>query len=70
MARYSVSIPIAGYAVIEVSATSEKDAIGEAQAAVSMEHIENWDAFKVISEGNVCRAPLNRAEATLIEDEE
>jgi len=70
MPRYSVRMPIAGYAVIEVEASNEKEAIGEAQSSISMEHVENWDALKIITEGNVCRAPLNRAEVELIEDAE
>ncbi len=61
---YTVEIPIAGYAVVEVVAASEEEAQELAFADITREHIEEWDAYDKIVQGNVLRAPRNSVEIT------
>ena len=70
MATYSVRVPIAGYAIVEVEASSEKEAIKKAIDEATRDEMERWEALECIAEGNFFRAPLNRADAELIDDGE
>lgn len=70
MALFNVTLPVAGYAVIEVEADDEASAITAAfEADVTKEHIEEWDIFKHISQGNVLYAPVNRPSAEQIDED-
>ncbi len=68
MKTYEVTLPIVGIAFLTVEAESEEDAISKAIDEVSMEHIEEWDALRRITSGNVLYASRNEAEAVEIED--
>lgn len=68
MRLYQVTVPIAGYASIDVEAESAEAAINEALDSVGLEHIESWESLRVIVEGNVFHGPCNRASADLIEE--
>lgn len=56
---YSVCIPIAGHAYIEVEAESEAEAIEKALASedLNMSAIEEWEALERFHSGNVCYCP-------------
>lgn len=69
MKKYSVELPIAGRAIVEVEAIGPEQAISEAMQAVTFDHVEEWDAYKHIVQGNVCYAPVHRASAEEIEAE-
>ena len=56
---YGVSIPIAGFAYIEVEAETEEAAIAEAFEKITIDHIEEWDCHKAITKGNVFYGSLN-----------
>lgn len=68
MKRYSVILPIAGYACLEVEAESEKEALDAAMDAVTTDDIEEWEALEQIVEGNVFHGNQNKFEIELIED--
>ncbi len=57
MKFYTVTIPIAGHAYVDVEAENEKDAISKAFNSVSRDHIEEWQALKQFNSGNVCYCP-------------
>ncbi|MCO5159671.1 MAG: hypothetical protein M9939_00925 [Mesorhizobium sp.] len=54
---YTVTIPIAGHAVVEVEADSEEQAKELALDQVELKHIETWDALHTVSSGNVLHFP-------------
>lgn len=63
--RWSVSVPFAGYVIVEVDAASKEAAI---KAAMESEELDINNAVDVaylrhIVDGNVCHAPLHEAEA-------
>jgi len=66
MARiYSVKIPIAGHAFLEVEADSEEEAIDKAIDAATIDDVDEWEALKQFNVGNVCFCPSPwEAEAT------
>lgn len=69
MATYSVTLPIAGYAIVEVEADSEEAAIDAALGSdVTMRDIEEWSVLKAIVTGNILHTSPNDASAELIED--
>ena len=70
MKRYSVKVPIAGYAIVEVDADDEESAIEKAVDNVTVDDLESWAALRIICEGNVMYADCNEAEAELIDDDE
>jgi hypothetical protein len=72
MKLYSVRIPIAGHALIDVHAENGEDAIKKAFASeITNENIESWDTLKQFTKGNVCFCPQPwQAEATLEDDED
>jgi hypothetical protein len=54
MARYEVTVPISGYAVVEVEADSEDLAIEAALDEVyDKDQIEEWTTLKDVVHGNV-----------------
>lgn len=59
MAKHSftVAVPIAGTAYIEVEAETEEEAIRLGLDGVTLEHIETWEALEQFHEGNVCYCP-------------
>lgn len=68
MKTYEVKLPITGWALVEVEAESEADAIKAAFDEVTLKHVEEWEAVERIVAGNVVYAlrPWN-AEVTLID---
>jgi hypothetical protein len=54
---YNVCIPIAGHAYIEVTAESEADAKEKAFEAVTIDHVEEWEALEQFNQGNICHCP-------------
>jgi hypothetical protein len=66
---YSVTLPIAGHAFLEVEASSEAEAIEKAMEVVTMDHIESWEALDQFNRGNVCYCPSPwEAEAQEVEE--
>lgn len=57
MAWFSVIIPIAGHAYMDVEADSEEAAIEMAMADTTIDHIETWWPIETFNEGNVCYCP-------------
>ena len=53
MKKYEVFMKIFGNERIEVEANSEGDAIREAAASISFEHIEDWDVTKTGAEAEL-----------------
>lgn len=70
MKKYFVTVPISGYASIEVEANTEEEAINKAINSndLNLGNIAEWDAHAHINEGNVCNAILWNAVAEEIED--
>lgn len=54
---YTVTIPIAGHAYIEVDAESEEAAIEAALGKVTIDHIETWEPLEQFNQGNICYCP-------------
>jgi hypothetical protein len=54
---YSVKIPIAGHAYIDVEADNEEAAIEAAMDSVELRHIESWEVLEQFNQGNVCYCP-------------
>lgn len=54
---YVVTVPIAGHAVITVTAKSEDEAIENAIDGITDEHIETWEPIREVNTGNVCHFP-------------
>ena len=66
---YSVTVPIAGHAFIEIEADSEEEAIELAINEVTLENIEEWTSLAQFNRGNVCYCPSPwEAEAECIDD--
>lgn len=57
MPTFSVTIPIAGHAYIEIEADNAEAAIEEALGKVSMENVDNWEPLRRLNRGNVCYCP-------------
>lgn len=57
MRIYSVTVPIAGHAIVEVEADSEEEAIEKAIGEVTREHLEGWEPLQQFNRGNVCYCP-------------
>lgn len=71
MKRYSVSIPITGYVIVEIDAESEEAAIEAAlDTEITSDLIEEWETHRQVTRGNVCSAILNSAEAEEIGEAE
>lgn len=54
---FSVTIPIAGHAIVEVEAETEEEAIEAAFDKVQLSDIDSWEALHRFSEGNVLYCP-------------
>ncbi|WP_024516793.1 hypothetical protein [Bradyrhizobium sp. Tv2a-2] len=70
MTRYSVTVPIAGYAIVEVEAADENDAIDEALGAIDFNDIQEWEAYRHLVRGHVCSAPYHKAVVEEIEGDD
>lgn len=57
MPFYTVTLPIAGHAILSVEAESGKAAIEAAFDQVETKHIEDWEALDEFTRGNVCYCP-------------
>lgn len=57
MKTWSVTLPIAGHAFLEVQAETEAAAIEAAMEAVTLSDIEEWEALHQFNKGNVCYCP-------------
>lgn len=57
MPFYTVTLPIAGHAYLDVKADNEKAAIDAAMEQVEQKHIEDWEALNQFNRGNVCYCP-------------
>lgn len=63
MAKYLVTIPMAGYVQIEVEAEDESSAESAAfEAGATFDDIVEWDIYKKLTRGNVLYAPMNEIE--------
>jgi len=54
---YTVTVPIAGHAHINVEADNREDAIAKALESVTRNNIDEWVALKQFNKGNVCYCP-------------
>jgi len=71
MKTWSVSVPIAGHAEVEVEAEDEESAIEQALSEVQLSDLTEWDALKQFNQGNICYCPSPwEAEAMLVDDGE
>lgn len=57
MAKYSVTIPVAGHLFIEVEAENAEAARDKAFEEAGQEHLEDWEALESFNTGNVCHCP-------------
>ena len=57
MKLWSVTVPIAGHAYIEIKAESEEAAIAEAIVSITRDNIEEWEALDRFNQGNICYCP-------------
>ena len=57
MKTYSVTLPIAGHAHLDVEAESEDEAIQKALEQVTLGDVDNWEAVEQFNRGNVCYCP-------------
>ena len=71
MVKYTVTIPIAGHAVVKVEADSRAEAIEAAIENVTIDDIDGWEAIEQFHQGNVCYCPHPwEAEVEGLDDEE
>lgn len=72
MKEYDVCVPITGVAWIVVQAKDKQHAIKRALESehLTLDKIEDWEAHRVIVEGNVLHATTNEAYAQLAFGEE
>jgi hypothetical protein len=69
MTKYSVQLPVTGYIIKEVEAANEAAAIEAAlELPATADEIEEWQTHKQVTQGNVCYAVLNDANAEEIGD--
>lgn len=54
---WSVTLPIAGHAVVTVEAGDEETAIAEAFNIVTLADVEVWEALEQFNQGNICYCP-------------
>lgn len=54
---WSVTLPIAGHAHLEVVAGTEKEAIDLALDTVELGHIDTWEGLVRFNQGNFCYCP-------------
>ncbi len=55
MKLYTVKVPIVAVCYVDVEAENEKEAIEKAMESedLSLENVEEWEAFEHIAEGNI-----------------
>jgi len=63
MKTYTVKVPIVGVAYIDVEAENEEDAITKAIDEIEYDHVEEWEAVRRITQGNILYATHNEASA-------
>ena len=70
MKRYTVKVPIVAVCYVDVEAENEKDAMDKAfnSEDLSLENVEEWDAYRIIVEGNCLHTSNNRAEIVMEEE--
>lgn len=70
MKRYTVQVPIVAVCYVDVEAESEEEAINNALNSedLSLENVEEWDAYRIIVEGNCLHTNYNQAEIVSEED--
>lgn len=70
MKRYTVQVPIVAVCYVNVEAENEEEAIDNALNSedLSLENIEEWDAYRIIAEGNCLHTFYNQAEVVSEED--
>lgn len=73
MKRWRVTLPVAGSLSFVVEANTAREAIAKGlNGDVDIESDDTqleWETYRVISEGNVCYASVNRASAEEEEEE-
>ena len=70
MSVYTVTLPIAGHAVVEVEANTKAEAIEEAMEIVSIDNIDDWEAMPRFSGGNVLYCPTPHEVIVEVEEED
>ena len=72
MKRYTVEVPIVAACYVEVEAESEEEAIDLALQSdeLRLENVEEWDAHRIIAEGNCLHTNYNRAQVVCEEERE
>ena len=67
--EYEVCVPFTGKIWVTVEADSEKDAIEAAfeSEQLNLDNVEEWEAHKIICEGNVLHASQNEAYAIKVD---
>ena len=71
MPKYSVELPIVGWALVEVEADDERAAADAALGGeITFDDIQEWDAVRRVTQGHICYAPRNSIEVTEIESDE
>lgn len=68
MKKYYVQIPISGYLEVEVDAENKESAIEKAFELATLDDLVEWEAVKIIAEGNIFRGIKN--ELDIIEGKE
>ena len=68
MKTFHLRMPIVGVAEIEIDASDEDAAIRAAMDQISRFHIEEWEAVRVICQGNIFYGPLNEVEVEEVEE--
>ena len=71
MKTYIVTVPIIGYAVVEVEAENEGEAAKKAMSGqrIQAENIESWEAVEHIVEGNCFNGEVNDIEVEEVDEE-
>jgi hypothetical protein len=57
MKVFTVTLPIAGHAYVNVEAETEEAAIAAAMEQVTLADIESWEALEQFNQGNICYCP-------------
>ncbi len=70
MPRYSVLLPITGYAVVEVTAETKDQAIAVAMENVERKDIEEWETHQSICTGNIFHGQVNDCSVEEVSEEE
>lgn len=62
MKKFSVTVPIVGFAIVEVEAESAEAAETTALETVAMDEIEEWEGVRAVVTGNVFHGRVNTIE--------